>query len=72
MCFWPWRGWKLISDFSLKGREVLAVYLMLKDREAQLDETLLQLLDRLERGLYRELTIDEFENIRNLYDEGSQ
>lgn len=58
----------MISDFALKGREVLAVYLMLKDGEARLDETLLQLLDRLERGLYQELTIDEFENIRKLYD----
>jgi hypothetical protein len=57
----------LISEFLLKGREVLAVYLMLKDRETELDETLLQLLDRLERGLYQELTIDEFESIRARY-----
>jgi translation initiation factor IF-3 len=57
----------LISEFLLKGREVLAVYLMLKDRETELDETLLQLLDRLERGLYQELTIDEFESIRERY-----
>jgi hypothetical protein len=57
----------LISEFPLKGREVLAVYLTLKDKEAELDETLLQLLDRLERGLYQELTIDEFENIRKRY-----
>jgi hypothetical protein len=57
----------LSSDFPLKGREVSGVYLMLKDREQELDETLLQLLDRLERSLYRELTIDEFENIRERY-----
>ena len=57
-------------SFPLQGREVLAVYLMLKDREQELDETLLQLLNRLERGLYQELTIDEFENIRNLYADG--
>jgi hypothetical protein len=57
----------LISEFPLKGREVLAVDLTLKDKEAELDETLLQLLDRLERGLYQELTIDEFENIRKRY-----
>ncbi len=57
----------MISEFLLKGREVLAVYLMLKDRETELDETLLQLLDRLERGLYQELTIDEFESIRERY-----
>ena len=57
----------MISEFPLKGREVLAVYLMLKDTETELDETLLQLLDRLERGLYQELTIDEFESIRERY-----
>ena len=56
------------GDFPLQGREVLGIYFMLKDRESELDETLLQLLDRLERELYQELTIDEFENIRNLYD----
>ncbi len=55
-------------DFPLQGREALGIYFMLKDKESELDETLLQLLDRLERELYRELTIDEFENIRNLYD----
>ena len=54
-------------EFPLKGREILGVFLLLKDREAQLDETLLQLLDRLERALYQELTIDEFENIRKSY-----
>lgn len=57
----------MISEFPLKGREILAVYLTLKEREAELDETLLQLLDRLERILYQDLTIDEFENIRELY-----
>lgn len=55
------------GDFPLQGREALGVYFMLKDRESELDETLLQLLDRLERELYQELTIDEFENIRNFY-----
>ena len=55
------------GDFPLQGREALGVYFMLKDRESELDETLLQLLDRLERELYQELTIEEFENIRNFY-----
>jgi hypothetical protein len=57
----------LISEFPLKEREILAVYIILKDRETNLDDTQLQLLDRLERVLYRELTIDELENIRELY-----
>ena len=57
----------MTSEFRLKDREILGVYLALKDREAELDDTLLQLLDRLERTLYQELTIDEFENIRALY-----
>jgi len=43
------------------------VYLLLKSREKELDEILLQLLNRLERELYRNLTIDEFENIGTLY-----
>jgi hypothetical protein len=46
----------------------VGVYLLLKDRERELDATMLQLLDRLERTLYQELTIDEFENIRRSYE----
>ena len=57
----------MISDFPLKDREVLGIYLLLKERERELDETMLKLLDRLERVLYQELTIDEFENIREKY-----
>ena len=60
----------MISDFSLKGQEVLGVYLLLKEREQELEEPMLQLLDRLERALYQELTIDEFENIRDIYARG--
>jgi hypothetical protein len=51
----------------LKDREVVGVYLLLKERERELDETMLKLLDKLERVLYQELTIDEFENIREKY-----
>ena len=58
----------MISDYPLKGGEILGVYILLKDREAELDEAMLQLLDRLERTLYQELTIDEFENIRAIYE----
>ena len=57
----------MISDFPLKDREVVGVYLLLKERERELDETMLKLLDKLERVLYQELTIDEFENIREKY-----
>lgn len=57
----------MISDFPLKDREVAGIYLLLKERERELDETMLKLLDRLERVLYQELTIDEFENIREKY-----
>ena len=58
----------MISDFPLKGREILGLFILLKDREGELDAPILQLLDRLERTLYQELTIDEFENIRALYE----
>ena len=54
-------------DFPLKDREILGVYLLLKDGERELDETMLKLLDRLERALYQQYTIDEFENIRQKY-----
>ena len=60
----------MISDFAVKGREILGVYLLLREREQALDEPMLQLLDRLERALYQELTIDEFENIREIYRRG--
>jgi hypothetical protein len=60
----------LRSEFTLKDREILGVYLVLKDRENELDGTLLKLLNRLERELYRQLTIDEFERVRELYREG--
>ena len=53
--------------FALQGREIVAVYLLLKSQESRLDTTMLQLLDRLERGLYKQLTIDEFENLKTLY-----
>jgi hypothetical protein len=62
----------LTSEFPLKDREILGVYLLLKDREAELDHGLLQLLDRMERTLYQELTIDEFENIRRNYCDGGK
>ena len=57
----------MISDFPLKDREIVAVYLMLKDRETELDTVALQLMDRLEKTLFSELTIDEFEKIRESY-----
>ena len=54
--------------FTLQGKETVGVYLMLKSEESRLDTTMLQLMDRLERELYRLLTIDEFENLKTLYD----
>jgi hypothetical protein len=53
--------------FALQGKEIVAVYLLLKSEESRLDTTMLQLLDRLERELYKQLTIDEFENLKTLY-----
>jgi hypothetical protein len=61
----------LISEFPLKDREILGIYLLLKDRERELDSTMLKLLDRLERALYQELTIDEFEKLQFPDEDGS-
>lgn len=55
------------GGFTLQGREALGVYLLLRVREAELDVTMLALLNRLERELYRQLTIAEFEDIEKLY-----
>lgn len=54
----------------LSGREIVGAYLFLKDRESELDETLRQLLARIEKALFAKLSIDEFERLEQLYRSG--
>jgi len=52
---------------ALSGREIVGVYLFLKQREEQLDDLLSKLMARMEKSLYSELSIDEFERLADLY-----
>lgn len=54
----------------LSGREFVATYLFLKNREGELDSTLTALLARMEKALFARLSIDEFENLEELYRSG--
>jgi hypothetical protein len=54
-------------QLSLSWQEALGVYLLLKRNEAGLDENMCRLLRRLEQELYRQLTIEELENLEGLY-----
>lgn len=54
----------------LSGREIVGAYLFLKEREGELDETLNQLLARIEKALFARLSIDEFERLEELYRSG--
>ena len=47
--------------------ELMGLYMMLKDRENGLDWTMRKLLNRLERHVYRMLTIEELESIEEAY-----
>lgn len=55
---------------QLSGREIVGAYLFLKGRESELDETLSQLLARIEKELFARLSIEEFERLEELYRSG--
>lgn len=52
----------------LKSRELVGVYLLLKREDAGLDETLSQLLERMEEYLFQVLSIDQMEDLEELYE----
>lgn len=52
---------------GLSGREIVAVYLLLRRAEPTLDPTLVSLKSRLEQVLYSSLSIEEFEELERLY-----
>jgi len=55
------------TPFVFTEAEVMGLYMILKDRESELDYTISKLLNRLERHLYGTLTIEELENIEQAY-----
>jgi hypothetical protein len=52
----------------IRGRELVGLYLMLKREDSYLDETLSSLLDRIEAYLYQNLSIDQMEELEDLYE----
>ena len=54
---------------TLSGRETMGLYLFLREREEELDDTLYSLYVRLQRLLYGQLSIEEMEQIEKLYKE---
>jgi hypothetical protein len=51
----------------LSGAEIVALYVFLRGRQADLDERLAGVYDRLERYLYDRLSIEEIEQIDRIY-----
>ena len=54
---------------QLESMEATGLYLLLKKREKELDPNLLLLFNRLESILYENLSIEELEDLQNLYKE---
>lgn len=53
--------------FSLSGKELLGIYLLLRSQGEGLDFTLKQLEQRIERTLYASLTVEQFERLAERY-----
>jgi hypothetical protein len=56
-----------VTEVLLSDKELIGLFMMLKDREESLDITMAKLLSRLEGTLYQKLTIEELENIGDVY-----
>jgi len=52
---------------NLDGREIVALHLLLKSRESELDDTLQSVLSKTERLLYERLSVEEMEGLSDLY-----
>jgi len=53
---------------NLDNNEIMGLYLNLKRQENSLDPTLLNLLSRIERLLYENISVEEIENLSKHYD----
>ena len=53
--------------FPIDSLEMIGLYLFLKDHEQLIDDRLQRLLRRLEGQLYEHLSIEEIEDLPNLY-----
>lgn len=53
---------------TLGNREVIGLYLNLKNQEETIDSELQSILSRIERLLYEKLSVEEIENLSKHYD----
>ena len=54
------------SDLDIYPHEIIPLYRLLRARHGETDNTLIGLLDRIERRLYTVLSIEEIESIPKL------
>ena len=52
---------------ELEGLQLAGVYLILKERESNLDSCMRELADEIENYLYDRLSIEEMEELKRLY-----
>ncbi len=58
------------AEVRIQGDMVIALYIHLKQHDTNLSYELHALADRIERVLYRHLSIEEMERLDQLYAEG--
>ena len=56
------------TPFDLTDKESIGLYMRLKKDESTLDDTMTRVLLRIEKVLYRQLTVEDMENIESTYD----
>ena len=52
---------------SLRGKQLVALYLLMQSNEEELDQTLQVLFHKIQQDLFTELSIEEMENLEDLY-----
>ena len=52
---------------KLSDKEALGVYLLLREQRTPIDESMARLAKRLEDQLYRDLTVEEVEDLEAVY-----
>ena len=60
---------KISEDLILSENEIIGIYLLFKDNELRLDKTLRRLYNNLEKRIQNSLTIEEFEKLKDLYEQ---
>ncbi|TVQ39806.1 MAG: hypothetical protein EA384_04340 [Spirochaetaceae bacterium] len=56
---------------SIDGQDVVALYVLLRKNELELDNRMAALYERLARQLHGRLSIEQMENIETIYEQGT-